>query len=130
MKKSVLEEKLKKQLQEIAEEKLNKVIKDNYPIFKEKYEGKFFKIENSYSSIEKWWLYTKVTEIKPSHIYIGYKDAVLCNFDGFSFQTNVDKVITIESNKFGFTHSLGKEISEKEYNDAWNKMIDNINKLK
>lgn len=124
--------KLQKQLNDIIEQEEKNMVAIHYPIFKKKYEGKYFKRRNSYSCPEKksdyWWTYCKVTEIKPSDIYQGH-NCILSKFDGYSFEIDKDGNIRITQEKYGYTHMLGQEISEKEFNDAWNKMINKINAI-
>lgn len=122
---------LQAQLKAIEEQELKEKIAQNYPDFK-KLEGKCFKYKNSFGGVEKpsdyWWMYTKVTEIKESDIYTSGEN-VLCSYTGFTFQTDKYKQITINPNEIGYVHSLQDEISEKEFNRAWSRMIANINSI-
>jgi len=133
MKKLTLsKEQLQKQLDEIAKKEEQEMIETHYPKFK-KFEGKFFKTSNCYSCPEKpsdyWWLYTKITEIKPKDIYNTRGNGVASHYTGWSFQVDKYGQISIEREKSGYIHSLGQEITEKEFNAAWDKMIDKINAL-
>lgn len=102
----------------------------HYPLIKEKYEGTFFKCPNSYNGNNRWNIYTKVTEIKPKDIYDTNGNGVTSHYTGYSFQTDCYNKIQIDRKATGYVHSLGKEISEAEFNEAWNKMIEQMNALK
>jgi hypothetical protein len=124
-------EQLQKELNAIAKQEHKEMIDANYPEFK-KLEGRFFKYKNSYSLPEKpsdyWWLYQKVIEIKPEDIYMG-ANGPLSHYRGWSFQTDKHGTITIENNKHGYVHGLEKEITEAEFNEAWNKMVERLSNL-
>lgn len=106
------------------------MVEKYYPIFKKKYEGKYFKYDNGYNREQRWTMYTKVVEIKPEHIYDTRGNEVTSCYNGWNFQTDTNGQITISCEKNGYAHSLQKEISEKEFNEAWNKMIEKINLIK
>lgn len=129
MKLNLTKEQLREQLNKIEEQEEKEMIKERYPEFK-KLEGKYFKYLNSYGSdYKKWGVYTKVIEIKPSDLY-NVGRGVDCHFTGFSFEFDKIGLITIENIKRGHTHLLGDEISEAEFNAAWNEIADMINKMK
>jgi hypothetical protein len=121
---------LQKEMNEVEELEVKETIEKNYPIIKKKYEGKFFKYRNGYNADERWWLYTKVVEIKPSDVYDTNGNGVTAHFSGWTFQTDSYDKIEIAQEKHGYVHSLGKEITENEFVAAWNKMIDKMNHLK
>jgi hypothetical protein len=127
-------EKIEKQLDKILKDENREMIKLNYPTFK-KLEGKCFKTKNFFSCPTRpsdyWWLYTKVLSIKPSDIYdTKSTNGITAHFTGYSFQTTKYGNVDIEKNKSGYVHSLDQEITEKEFNTAWNKMMEEIGKLK
>lgn len=130
--KNVTKEELQKQLNKIAIAEEKEMIAKHYPEFK-KFEGRYFKQRNNYSCPKKpsdyWFMYTKITEINPKDVYDTRGNGVACYFKGWTFQTCRDGHISINKEKHGYIHGLGKEITEKEFNDAWNTMIDKINSL-
>jgi len=121
-------EQLQKQLNVIAERERKEFIKKHYPEFK-KLEGKYFKYRNSYGHGTGWWLYKTVTEIKESDVYDTGSNGPACRYKGWSFEICSNGHISIETIKSGYTHSLETEITKKEFNAAWNKMIDKLNNL-
>jgi hypothetical protein len=80
-------EELQKQLNQIRIEEEKNLIEENYPQFK-KYEGRYYKIENTYGGkqFKKWGVFTKVIAVKPEYVY-NSGDNILCRCDTFSFQT-------------------------------------------
>ncbi len=134
MKKNSTKEQLQKQLNRIAEQEHSKMVEENYPKHKVRFEGKFFKYKNSYSCPSKpsdyWYIYTKVLSIKPEDIYEGQPGLVLSSCKVYSFQIHKYGNLTVEVDKRSYTHSLGKEISEDEFNKGFNKMVELINGLK
>jgi len=133
MKTQLTKEQLQKQLKEIAKQERKALIEKHYPEFKQ-YEGRFFKTRNHYSCPEKpsdyWWYYTKVTEITPEDVYDTLGNGAACHFKGWSFEDTKGGDVFISKNKQGYIHSLGKEITEAEFNEAWNKMVDSFEKLR
>jgi len=127
-----IKEQLQKQLNAIAKQEEKELIAKHYPEFK-KLEGKYFKYKNSYSCPEKpsdyWFLYTKITEIKPDDVYNTRGNGVACHFKGWSFQTDKYANISVEKKKTGYVHSLGQEITENEFHSAWDKIIEALNNL-
>jgi len=125
-------EELQKQLKAIAKAEEKAMIEEHYPEFK-KLEGKCFKNKNNYSCPEKpsdyWWLYTKITEIKPDDVYDTRGNGVACHYKGYSFQTDKDGNITTRKEDYGYVHSLGKEIPKKEFDKAFENMISALNEL-
>jgi hypothetical protein len=128
---SVIEQKerLEKELKAINIKAEKEFTQKHYPEFK-KLEGKCFKTRNSYGNDRSWWLYRKVTEIKLSDVYDTRGNGPACHYTGFSFQTCTENKSSIEPEKYGYVHHLGTQITEREFNKAWSKMIVNINKLK
>lgn len=121
---------LQKELNKLQIIEEQEVINQYYPAIRKKYEGKCFKYQNRYSTDDSWWLYFKVLEIKPEDVYDTNGNGVTSHFRGWSFQTDIHGMITIEQEKNGYVHSLGKQISEAEFNRAYNKMIEKMNTLK
>lgn len=125
-------EQLQKQLDAIAKQEQKEMIEKHYPEFKD-FEGRHFKTKNNYSSPEKpsdyWWLYTKVLTIKPEDIYDTGINGIASHFKGYSFQTTKYGNVEIEKNKQGYIHSLGQEITEKEFIEAWNKLMSTLDNL-
>lgn len=119
-------EQLQKELNAISKAEDAEIIKEHYPVIKKKFEGKFFKRRNNYSHNKQWWLYTKVTEIKPSDIYNTMGNGVTSHYKGWSFETTTSKQVDINQKETGYVHSLGKEITKKEFSEAWDKMIKNL----
>ena len=125
-------EQLQKQLNAIAWQEKKELIETHYPEFK-KFEGRYFKVKNHYGNPEKrsdwWWLYTKVTQINPDDVYDTNGNGVGCHCKGYTFQTCKYGNVEIEKNKQTYIHSLGQEITEKEFVEAWNKLMSNLEKL-
>jgi hypothetical protein len=125
-------EQLQKKLNAIAKKEEKEMIEKHYPEFK-KLEGKFFKKRNNYSLPKKpsdyWFYYTKVTQIKPEYVYDTRGNGANCFFKGYSFQTCKLGNTTIEKIDTGYVSSLGVEITEKEFNEAWNKLMSSLDKL-
>lgn len=121
---------LKKELDALAKAERKEIIEQHYPQFKKRFEGKYFKYRNRYGGDSKgWWLYTKVTEIKPEFVYDTGGNGITSHYRGWSFQVTEDGNISIDKVKYGYVHSLKQEISETEFLAAWNKMIEKINTL-
>lgn len=118
-------------LAEIEKKEREQMLENYYPEFK-KLEGRFFKKQNNYSCPEKksdyWWLYTKVVSVKPQDVYLS-GSGVASHFSGWTFQTCKYKNVTIEKNAKGYVQNLGDEITEKEFNKAWNDMLLSLAKL-
>lgn len=119
-------ERLQAKLKEIERHEKNEIIRLHYPEFK-KYEGRYFKNKNSYGGSSKtWYYYTKVVSIKPEYVYDTKGNGVASHFDGYRFEY-YDGSISIERVERRYIHSLEKEITEKEFNKAWGKIIEKIN---
>ena len=77
---------------------------------------RYFKFRNSYSSDEKWWMYSYVRSID--------KDG---NCIGWSFQDDKNGRITINIQEIWYgCHAFEKEISRKEFYQAWAKILDKL----
>lgn len=133
MKQSPLtKEELQEQLKAIAKKEEKEIIEKNYPEFK-KYEGRFFRQSNNYGCPKKpsdyWWYYTKVIEVRPEDVYDTRGNGITSHFKGWSFQLDKYNQLTVELEKTGYIHSLGQEISQEKFNNAWNKAMENLDKL-
>lgn len=122
-------EKLQKQLNRIVKQEEKEMVEKHYPTFK-KLVGKCFKARNSYGGggRKNWWIYTKITEIKPEDVYRG-ADQILCHYKGYSFETDIYGAVNVQNQK-SYVHGLGKEISGKEFNDEYEKMLLKIKEFK
>lgn len=108
------------------------LINDNYPSFKS-YEGRYFKTRNNFSlpksKKDYWFVYTKVLKVEKEYLYTSGEN-VLCHFDGFSFQECSNGDIIITNEKYNYIHSLMDEISEKEFNEAFDKIKFKLSKIR
>lgn len=124
-------EELQEKLNQIEDNERLALQEKNYPEICEKYLGKCFKVRNNYSCPEKasdyWFLYTKVTEIKKEDVY-QTSNGVSATYSGYSFQTDMHKNVNVRKEN-GYIHSLGIEITQKEFDKAWSKMLDRIAKI-
>ena len=125
-------EKLQEKLNQIEENERLALQENNYPEICEKYLGKCFKVRNNYSCPEKpsdyWFLYLKVTEIKKEDVY-QTSNGVSATYSGYSFQTDKYKNVNVRKEN-GYIHYLGEEITQNEFDEAWNKMINRVNSIK
>ncbi len=120
---------LQKELTAIEKEEAKSVVQENYPRIKNKYEGKFFKIDNGYSNNERWWLYIKVVQIKPEDVYDTKGNGITSHFSGWSFQTDTYEQVTIEQVRRGYIHHVGKEITKSQFYKEFNKVLSKLQKL-
>lgn len=111
-------EELKKERKRIHQELA--ILEDT--AFKKKHRaavGKYYKISNSYSLPETpadyWWLYYKVIAVKESHLR------------AWKFQKDCDNKIEIEFDTDFRSIDIAKEISMKEFQQAWKKLKEEIN---
>lgn len=83
--------------------------------------GKCFKFRNGYGGEEKWWLYYKVVDIKS-----GFNDLLVITVE----EPHLNSGDYVEI-KMRDTHRdmLQTEITEKEFNLAYEKALQKINKL-
>lgn len=120
-------EELQKKLNAIEKAERKQMVKDHFPEFK-KLEGKYFKTRNSYGGKwKKWWLYRKVLSVKPSGMYIS-NTSPMCNTIQANFELCSDGKVNIEKTT-GYAHSLGSEISKKEFDSAVRKIKKHIDSL-
>jgi len=95
-------------------------------------EGKCFKYKNSYSlpktKEDYWWLYIKVVKIEKSDLRES-GNRILCSYNGWSFQTCTHETISINFNRNGYIDGIGKEITSKEFNTAWNQLLEKVKLL-
>lgn len=127
-------EQLQKELNSIQEKEQKEIVSKHYPIFKKKYQGKCFKMKNHYGNPRKrsdyWFVYIKVTEIKPEDIYDTRGNGVTSHYTGWQFQTDSSYNVSIQKKETGYIHSLGQQIPESEFNEAWDKVINGLNKMR
>lgn len=128
----ITKEQLQKQINAITAQEEKEMIEKHYPKFK-KLEGTFYKQKDNYSCHNKasdyWFSYTKVTKIKPTDIYDTKGNGITSRFEGYAFRTDKYGTFSVNKEKIGYVHSLGIQISEQEFNQAWNKAMQNLNKL-
>lgn len=123
------QKKLQKEMNSIEGKISSEIRAKHYPKIKKQYEGKCFKISNGYNNEERWWLFVKITSIKPDDVYDTGGNGVTSHYTGYSFQTTIANITEIEQIKTGYAHSLENEITEQEFNAEWNKMIERLNKI-
>lgn len=113
------ENELKKKLYEV------KVIRDeyetrftelHYPMFKEKL-GKYFKAVSHRNGCS-YNIYYVLLDVQPEDVYIGFNDKPLAYCRASSISRDADGDIKINLSGNNYVHSLGEEISEREYKDA------------
>lgn len=128
MKIKYTKEQLEKMLAAIKKQEHDELIKLHAHTIKE-LEGRFFKNRNGYSPSERWFVYYKVIKVNPESIWAN-GDKFECNCIVQSFEIDSEGKIRIGTNDTMYSSLLGLEITEAEYNKAWNKLIDKINSLK
>ncbi len=113
--------KAKHALMRIRSKILNLEEKNLTPALIKKYEGKYFKFRNSYSlpksERDKWWVYSKVLKVKS-------RDEIT----SFAFQKDIYGEITTSKKNRTSESILQIEITKREFDAAYNKMIQTINK--
>lgn len=126
-------EELQRELKEIEEQERKDLIEKEFPNFQNLI-GKFFKYENSYSSPEEpsdyWWVYRKVISITPDDLYIGRENIASSYCRVVSFQKDKYGNIEFKPEDETHTHYLGEEISENEYNEAFELILKELSNLK
>ncbi len=126
--------KLRAELDLIDEKLRKKTIAEYYLTLKRKYEGRCFKYDNGYDSSEKFWLYTKVCKIEPEDVYDTRGNGVTSYYSGYSFETKIhngiEQEVRVELSKRSYVHILGVEITQKEFDREWNKMLTKLKGLK
>lgn len=125
-------EELKAELEAIEQKEYEEFIETNYPKFKELV-GRCFKLKNNYSCPEKksdyWYKYTKITSIEKDDVYRSCGGEALSYYHGISFQTDKNGRIDINPMEESYVHSLGNEITLKEFNRALDIVKLKINSL-
>jgi len=110
--------KAKHALMRIRSKILNLEEKNLTPALIKKYEGKYFKFRNSYGGDrKKWWMYVKCMKVKS-------RDEIT----SFAFQKDIYGEITTSVKKRTSESILQIEITKREFDTAYNKMIQTINK--
>lgn len=97
-----------------------KQLEKQLPSYKKKYEGKYFKYQNSYSDGTKWFLYVycKEAKIEDGNIF----------FINNIFQIFSDNKIEFTYNRIDYGHSFQKQITKKEYDRALLKVLRQLQK--
>ena len=112
-------EELIKKLRKIEEKEKRELIEKFYPQLKS-FEGKCFRIKNSYGSGQKWWMYVIIKKVEKNDAYLS-GETVLSTFSGISFQTDCFGNMRIEPKFTSFIHSMSEkdEITRKQFNLAF-----------
>lgn len=112
-------EELLKKLRKIEEKEKKELIDRYYPQLKA-FEGKCFRIKNSYGGGKKWWMYVIITKVDKNDAYLS-GGTVLSTFSGISFQTDCFGNMRIEPKYTTFIHSMSEknEITRKQFNLAF-----------
>ena len=119
---------LRNQLAAIIKKEAKDFSEKHYPHFK-KFQGAFFKHNDTYGRGSTWHVYVAVTRIKMDDVYDTVGNGPASHYRGWSFQTTPDGHVHIEKNTTGYIHSLGKQISKREFMSAWKKMQKTISRL-
>ena len=88
----------------------------HYPMFKEKL-GKYFKAV-SHRNCYSYNIYYVLLDVQPEDVYIGLNDEPLAYCRASSISRDADGDIKINLSGNNYVHSLGEEISEREYKEA------------
>ena len=112
-------EELLKKLRKIEEKEKKELIDRYYPQLKT-FEGKCFRIKNSYGGGKSWWMYVIITKVDKNNAYLS-GGKVLSTFSGISFQTDCFGNMRIEPKYTTFIHSMSEknEITRKQFNLAF-----------
>lgn len=112
-------EELLKKLRKIEEKEKKELIDRYYPQLKA-FEGKCYRIKNSYGGGQKWWMYVLITKVDKNDAYLS-GETVLSTFSGISFQTDCFGNMRIEPKYTTFIHSMSEknEITRKQFNLAF-----------
>ena len=125
-------EELLSQLKAIEEKERSEAIDAAYLEYK-KLEGKFYKEQNYFSYPKKksddWWIYIKVCKVEKDDVYFATNNVILAKVKCLCFQTDKYGTITIETKKNIYGQSLGKEITKKEFDEAFLAMSKTISGL-
>lgn len=123
-------EELERKLAEIKEKEDKELYDSFWPYFSS-LKGKCFKQKNSYGGNSKSWnLYSKVVDITYDDMYLPNRDKIVfstCRILQFH-KTSCGEII-IKPVYEAYTHGLGEEIKETEFNRAFKKICDEINGL-
>lgn len=90
------------------------------PVFKKKYEGKYFKYRNCYGGSnddERWWVYSFCEKVVDTDHYIGWK---------FEKETMNGEIKISRSKDWGGYFLLEIEITKEEFMVEWRKISANI----
>lgn len=127
----IKKEQLQKELNALIEQEQQKLLDKYYPYFKG-FENKYFKYRNSYSCPEKkedyWYMYSKVLSVTKEDLYVS-GEQVLAHCTVLEFQTDKYGQVHINPSSRTYTHSLQKQISEKEFLKAWEATLSKLNNL-
>ena len=88
----------------------------HYPMFKEKL-GKYFKAVSHRNGCS-YNIYYVLLDVQPEDVYIGLNDEPLAYCRSSSISRDADGDIKINLSGNNYVHSLGEEISEREYKEA------------
>lgn len=88
----------------------------HYPMFKEKL-GKYFKAVSHRNGCS-YNIYYVLLDVQPEDVYIGLNDEPLAYCRASSISRDADGDIKINLSGNNYVHSLGEEISEREYKEA------------
>ena len=118
-----------KKLSKIEEEEKRELIEKFYPQLKS-FEGKCFRIKNSYGSGKKWWMYVMIRKVEKKDFYISGEN-VLSTFSGLCFQTDCYGNMRIEPSYTSFIHSMSEndEITREKFDLAFLLLQSKLKKL-
>lgn len=118
-----------KEIQELREKQnkeQNKQAKELIPQYKKEWLGRCFKYRNSYGGGESnWWLYAKITKIEGVNFMCS--NGVEPNFYCFTFQKTSMNIIEIQPKQFKYRLNDWVEISKREFNTAYKKLLKELN---
>lgn len=100
----------------IRNEYENRFAELHYPMFKEKL-GKYFKAVSHRNGCS-YNIYYVLLDVQPEDVYIGLNDEPLAYCRASSISRDADGNIKINLSEDNYVHSLGEEISEREYKEA------------
>lgn len=119
-------EELQARLQAIEEKEFSDKIETDFPELK-KFEGKYFKLKDTYGSGKSWYRFISVLSVKKEDAYFIYNGKqITSTFSGISFETRPEGMSCVKTISSDYIHSLDKEISEKEFKNAFNKMMNKL----
>ena len=100
----------------IRNEYENRFAELHYPMFKENL-GKYFKAVSHRNGCS-CNIYYVLLDVQPEDVYIGLNDEPLAYCRASSISRDADGDIKINLSGNNYVHSLGEEISEREYKEA------------